>query len=61
MELDVAYRESSLMRGSIHFKYMDISQMDDDVGIDAANFMQHIDTKHHGQHVADKMENTSWT
>lgn len=35
--------------------------MDDDVGIDAANFMQHIDTKHHGQYVADEMETTSWT
>jgi hypothetical protein len=33
----------------------------DDVGIDVADFMQHIDTKHHGQHVADEMRTTSWT
>ena len=35
--------------------------MDDDVGIDLVDFMQHIETKHHGQHVADEMETTSWT
>ena len=35
--------------------------MDDDVGIDATDFMQHIDTKRHGQHVVDDMEFTLWT
>ena len=35
--------------------------MDDDVGIDVADFMQHISTKHHGQHVTDEMRTTSWT
>jgi hypothetical protein len=39
----------------------DFIYMDDDVGIDVADFMQHIDTKHHGQHVADEMRTTSWT
>ena len=53
--------EIRLMRGSLHFEEMDIVQMDDDVGIDAADFMHHIGTKHHGQHVADEMRTTSWT
>ena len=41
--------------------WMDVLKIDDDVGIDVASFMQHIDTKHHGQHVADEMEFTPWT
>ena len=35
--------------------------MDDDVGVDVADFMQHISTRHHGKHVADEMRATSWT
>ena len=35
--------------------------MDDDVGVDVTNFIQHINTKDHGQHVADEMRTTSWT
>ena len=35
--------------------------MDDDFGIDVADFRQHIGTKHHGHHVADEMRTTSWT
>lgn len=35
--------------------------MDDDVGVDVADFMQHIDTKHLGQCVANEMRTTSWT
>lgn len=35
--------------------------MDDDVGVDAVDFMQHISTRHHGHHVADGMRTTSWT
>ena len=61
MDLDVAHRDSVLMRGSLHFEEMDFTHMDDDVGIDVADFTQHIDTKHHGQHVVDEMEFTSWT
>jgi len=38
----------SLMRGSLHFEEMDVLQMDDDVGIDVADFMHYINTKHHG-------------
>ena len=53
MDLDVVHRESV-------FDEMDVLQMDD-VGIDAADFMQQIDTKHHGQHVANEMETTSCT
>jgi len=33
----------------------------DDVGIDVANFMWYVDTKHPGQHVADEMRTNSWT
>ena len=55
MDLEVAHRESGLMRGSLHFEEMDFTHMDDDVGIDVADFMQHIDTKNHGQHFADEM------
>jgi len=49
------------MRGSLHFEEMNFTHMNNDVGIDAADFMQHIDTKHHGQHVAGEMVLTSWT
>ena len=61
MDLDVAYRESGLMRGSLYFEEMDLTHMDDDVGIDVADFMQRIDTKQHGQHVSNEMEFISWT
>jgi len=33
--------------------------MDDDVGVDVVDFMQHINTRHNGQHLADEMETTS--
>ena len=32
VDLDVAHRESGLMRGSLHFEEMDVFHMDDDVG-----------------------------
>jgi len=51
----------SLMRWSLHVEEMDFLQMDHDVRIDTANFMQHIDTKQNGLHIADEMEATSWT
>ena len=35
--------------------------MDDDVGVDVPNFMQHISTRYHGQHVVDEIRATSWT
>ena len=47
------------MRGSLHIEEMDFTHMDDDVGADAVDFRQHIDTKHHGQHVADEMDGVS--
>ena len=49
------------MRGSLHFEETDFLQLDDGVGVDVVDFMQHISTKHHGHHVADKMRTTSWT
>ena len=49
------------MRGSLHFEEMDFTHMDDDVRIYATDFMQPIDTKHHGKNVADEVETTSWT
>ena len=35
--------------------------MDDDVGVYVTDFIQHISTRHYGQHVADEMRTTSWT
>lgn len=49
------------MRGTLHFEEMDFTHMDNDAGIDVADFMQHIGTKHHGKYVPYEMEFTSWT
>ena len=59
MDLNVAHRESGF--DEMISSYEGDTHMDDDVGVDVADFMQHISTKHHGQHVADEMETTSWT
>ena len=58
MDLDVAPQELDI--DEMISSYGRDTHMDD-VGIDVADFMQHIDTKHHGQHVADEMRTTSWT
>lgn len=61
VNLDVAHGKSSSMSGYLQFEEMDFADMNDDVGMDAVDFMQHIDTEHHGQHIADEMRYTSWT
>ena len=58
MDLDVAHRELEI--DEMISSYGGDTHMDD-VGIDVVDFMQHIDTKHHGQHVVDEMRATSWT
>ena len=59
MDLDAAHQE--LKFDEMVSSYGGDTHMDDDVGVDVANFMQHISTRHHGQHVADEMRTTSWT
>ena len=59
MDLNVAHQES-IFEERVS-SYGADTHIDDDVGIDVVDFMQHIDIKHHGQHVADEMRTTSWT
>ena len=59
MDLDVAHRESEF--DEMDSSYCGGTHMDDDVGVDVPDFMQHISTRYHGQHVVDEMEATSWT
>ena len=58
MDLDVAHQELEI--DEMISSYEGDTHMDD-FGIDVADFMQHIDTKHQGHHVADGMETFSWT